>query len=142
MSKFKFVGFQENVEIPEGFELLKVSEEVSSHLDRDQLFLYFSDITKISQWLVPFQSLDLRPGGKSLFLNEVGEEVKATCISVNLGRDISILSDYFGQLNVEVNKAPGASTARVTFSILTDSSESMREMYSKFLSELKNLVSA
>ena len=142
MSKFKFVGFQEHVEIPAGYELLSVTEELSSHLDRDQLFLYFSDISKISQWLVEFHNLDLRPGGKCLFNNGEGEPVKATCISINLGRDIAILSDLFGQLNVEVEKAPSGSRALITFAILTDSPEKLREMYAKYLSDLKNLVSA
>jgi hypothetical protein len=141
MSKFKFVGFQESVEIPEGYELITVSEEVLSHLDRDQLFLHFSDISKISHWLVEFQSLDLRPGGKGFFNNGEGELLKATCISVNLGRDIAILTDLFGQLNVEVEKVPRGSKAHVTFSILTDDPEKFREMYSKYLSDLKKLVS-
>ena len=142
MSKFKFVGFQESVEIPEGYELLRVSEEISSHLDRDQLFLHFSDIAKISQWLVEFQSLDLRPGGKGFFNSGESEPAKATCISVNLGRNISILADTFGQLNVEVDKAPGGSKVLVTFAILTDNPEQFREKYSRYLGNLKGVVSA
>lgn len=141
MSKFKFVGFQESVEIPEGYELLKVSEEISSHLDRDQLFLYFSDVAKISEWLVKFQSLDLRPGGKGFFSNGESEPAKATCISVNLGSNIAILADLFGQLTVEVDKASAGSKALVSFAILTDNPEQFRAQYAKYLGKLKSVVS-
>lgn len=140
MSKFKFVGFQENVEIPAGFELLTATEEVQSHLERDQLYLFFSEVTKISQWLEKFTSFDLRPGGKGYFIDSSGQEVKATCISVNLGRDISILSDSFGQLTVEVDSASSGSEASLTFSILTDSPEIMKDRFSNYVNDLKKLV--
>ena len=74
-------------------------------------------------------------------MNDSGEEEKATCISVNLGRDIAILADLFGQLSVEVDKAPEGSKARITFSILTDRPLNLKDMYSHYLSDLKNLVS-
>ena len=50
MSKGNFVGFQQKIEIPEGFELLEINDEIESSLGKDELFSWLSKSESISQW--------------------------------------------------------------------------------------------
>lgn len=140
MAKINFVGFQENVEIPHGFSQVSFEEEIATQLDKDDLFSYFAIPSKISEWFYPCQSLDSRAGGKVRFLDSTGTEVIATCTAVNLGREISFLSNLFGQLNISVSKSGTTSKAHLQFLKLTDAPEETVESYKNFITRLEEVI--
>jgi hypothetical protein len=116
MAKVSFVGFQEKVEIPEGFQLLKIEEALESKKSREDLYLLLSDPTQLSLWLDTVKSFDSRPGGKLLFENGS----LATCTSINFGKDLSFVADEFGNFSAKVIKGKGVNTLELNFAILTD----------------------
>lgn len=136
MAKVSFVGFQEKVEIPEGFQLLKIEERFESLLSKDELFSLLSDPTKLSQWLDPVQSFDSRPGGKLIFENGAA----ATCTSFLLGKSVSFIADGFGNFTAEVIKSEENYSIQLTFAILTDEGESKSAEIINLINKLKVLA--
>ena len=119
MAKVSFVGFQEKVEIPAGFQLCSVGESLTSDLNKDALFSLLSDQTKISLWLGDVISFDSRPGGKLLFENGA----VATCTSFILGKEVTFISDVFGNVTAKVLKGREKNSIEIAFAILTDDGE-------------------
>lgn len=136
MAKVSFVGFQEKVEIPEGFQLLKIEESLNSSLSKDELFSLLSDPTKLSLWMEPVLSFDSRPGGKLIFENNA----IATCTSFLLGKSVSFISDGFGNFSAEVVKAKNSNSVQLAFAILTDTGESKSLEIIELINKLKALV--
>lgn len=120
MAKVSFVGFQEKVEIPEGFSQLEIEESFDSSRSRDDLFRLISDIAQISMWLGEVTSFDSRPGGKMVF----ADGTIATCTGFNLGREVSLISDSFGNFTAKVGKSEKGNSLQLNFAILTDGVES------------------
>ena len=115
MAKVSFVGFQEKVEIPEGFQLLEIEETCSSVKSRDELYALLSDPDLISQWLGSVSSFDSRPGGKLNF----NDGSVATCTSFLLGKEVSFIADSFGNFTAKVSNAKAGNAIQLKFSILT-----------------------
>ena len=122
MSKYKFVGFQEHIEIPEGFERLKLDIEFSSPLNSKDAFGLISDPENISQWLFTVKSFESKQGGKVVF-QSADATFDAVCTSFVLGKEVSFVSDEFGNLKVRVIKNSKASTFIAECAILTDRAE-------------------
>ena len=133
MAKDSFVGFQEKVEIPEEFQLLEIEELLPSSKNIEALFLLISDPTQISLWLEEVQSFDSRPGGKLLFLNGT----QAICTTFNLGKEISFISDYFGNFSAKVIKEKNGRALLVKFALLTDIGEKKSEDFLSIISRLQ-----
>lgn len=140
MSKFKFVGFQDQVEVPEGFQPFELIESIASKLDKDSLFGYISDPMKISQWFFSMSELDGRPGGKFLCTDQDGQPFEGRCTSIALGKEISLLAQPFGQLHAKVTSTPTGSAIEIRFQNLTDSESSLSAQYKDFLQRLRALV--
>jgi uncharacterized protein YndB with AHSA1/START domain len=141
MSKPSFVGFQEKVVIPEGFELLEINEKLESALGRDDLFALLALPEKLSQWFYTFTSVDLRPGGKVNFVGDDGATLQAVCTSVVFEKEISYIADVFGNLTVRVSKAGKLNVLEINFKILTDQPEEKRTRILQSIAKLKALVS-
>lgn len=131
MSKYKFVGFQEQVEIPEGFEKLEISKELQFSVS--DVYGYLSDPILISKWFYPIKSLDAKPSGKIEF-----EDVKieGICVAADLGRQITLLSNQFGEFSAQVKDA----TLNISFKILTDNVEAKRTEFEMCINSLKGLI--
>lgn len=140
MAKFKFVGFQEHVEIPEGYELLKVSETIESGESRDSLFLLVGTPTGLSKWFYKVNELDSRPGGKVSFEDKAANNFEGRCTAITMGREISLLADPFGQLNIKLSATSSGSQLEITFAILTDRKEEMHSIFIEFINALKAQV--
>ncbi|CAN2227612.1 hypothetical protein MCEMRE182_01366 [Candidatus Nanopelagicaceae bacterium] len=136
MAKVSFVGFQEKVEIPEGFQLLQIEERLESKKSRDDLYSLLSDSKQLSQWLNEVQSFNSRPGGKMIFTD--GSE--ATCTSFLLGKEVSLISDYFGNFNCKVVKGRDLNSLELNFSILSDDVESKTGEILIIIERLKKLL--
>ena len=136
MAKVSFVGFQEKIEIPEGFQLLQIEEHLESKRSRDDLFSLLSDSQQISHWLNEVQSFNSRPGGKMIFKD--GSE--ATCTSFLLGKEVSLISDYFGNFNCKVVKGRDQNSLELNFSILSDDVESKTCEILLIIERLKKLL--
>ena len=137
MAKFKFVGFQEQVEIPEGHELLKVSETIESEESKESLFMLIGTPAGLSKWFYQVHQLDSRPGGKVSFEDKEGKKFEGRCTAISMGREISLLADPFGQMNIKVSSSKSGSQIEITFAILTDRKEEMHALYISFIKALK-----
>lgn len=141
MAKVNFVGFQESVEIPEGFNLLEIKDEISSKLGKDELFAYLSRAELISQWFYSVKELDLRPGGKINFIDDAGMSAEAICTSIVFGREISLLADVFGNFTAKAKRTNGGSKMDFHFKILTDTPEEKSQRIIAAIEKLRVLVS-
>jgi hypothetical protein len=137
MAKFKFVGFQEHVEIPEGFELLEVQETLQSSHNRDSLFLLVGTPAGLSKWFYTVHQLDSRPGGKVSFEDHSGKTFEGRCTAVTMGREISLLADPFGQINIRISAVESGTQVDVAFAILTNQRAEMSALYQLFINSLK-----
>ena len=137
MAKFKFVGFQEHVEIPEGYELLEVQESLHTNLDRDALFILIGTPSGLSQWFYKIHKLDARPGGKFSFEERDGQSSEGRCTAVSMGREISLLADSFGQVNIRITSSQSGLLADIAFAILTDKKAEMSSLYQLLIDRLK-----
>ena len=136
MAKVSFVGFQEKVEIPEGFQLLEIEEIYSSAKSRDDLYSLISDPAQISQWLGSVNSFDSRPGGKLTF----NDGSIATCTSFVLGKEVSFIADSFGNFSAKIVKGKDENTIELKFTILTDKAQGKSAEILEILSRLQALL--
>lgn len=136
MAKVSFVGFQEKVEIPEGFQLLEIEENFTSAKQRDDLYKLLSDPDCISQWLATVRTFDSRPGGKLTF----NDGDVATCTSFVLGKEVSFIADSFGNFTAKVVKSNEGNTLQLKFAILTDNVEGKSAEILEILSRLQALL--
>ena len=141
MSKPSFVGFQEKVVIPEGFELLEIREVISSDLDKDKLFTLLGTASGLSQWFYEIKDLDLRPGGKINFIGDQGEQLKAVCTSILFGKEISLIADTFGNFAAKVGKAGTSQSIELHFKILTNDVLGKRMRIESSIQKLRAIVS-
>ncbi len=132
MAKYKFVGFQEHVEIPKGFEKIEISEKMQFSVS--DVYEYLSKPTLLSKWFYPIKSLDAKASGKIVFEDLNFEGI---CVAADLGRAITLLSDQFGEFSAHIK----GSTLFITFRILTDSPEAKRSEISTLINSLKKLIS-
>lgn len=137
MAKFKFVGFQEHVEIPEGFELLEIQESIQSNLSKDSLFILIGTPAGLSQWFYKVHNLDTRPGGKFSFDDIDGQSCEGRCTAVTMGREISLLGDAFGQVNIKLSANSTGAQIDIAFAILTDKKGEMTTRYQLLINQLK-----
>lgn len=140
MAKFKFVGFQEHVEIPEGYQPLELIEVIPSSLDKDSLFRYISVPEKISQWFYEVTEIDTRPGGKVQCIDRDGQPFEGRCTAIALGREISLLADPFGQMSAKVISIDSGAALEIRFHNLTDDEKTLTAQYKEFLERLQVLV--
>lgn len=141
MTKPSFVGFQEKVVIPEGFELLEIKERIESTLGRDELFALLALPEKISHWFYTFTSVDLRPGGKVNFNGDDGANLQAVCTSVVFEKEISYIADLFGNFTAKVIKTGKVNAIDLNFKMLTDQAETKRIRIVESIEKLKALIS-
>jgi len=131
MAKYKFVGFQEHVEVPEGFNRLEVSAEIDcGKLDP---FALLSQPAELSKWFYEIESLDAKPSGVIKFANDAYSGI---CISADLGKEITLVSDLFGELSANVK----GSNLKIVFRILTDAEAEKRAEFESMINTLKELV--
>jgi hypothetical protein len=141
MSKPSFVGYQEKVEIPQGYELIEIKKVIESQLSKDQLFAYLSDQELLSRWFYRISKFNSRPGGKVLFIDEEGIEHEAICTSIVFGREISFLADLFGNFQATVSTIPSGGSITISFKILTDLTVAKAELINSTIEKLRLLVS-
>jgi hypothetical protein len=140
MAGFKFVGFQEHVEIPAGFQLLQIQENVISQLDKDQTFALLSQPELMSSWFLNITSLVTKQGGKVTFRNSQGVMCEGICTAVAMGKEIALLSDEFGQFTAKVTSKGNATSVNIQFAILTDSLEIKESQLRGYIENLKAVL--
>lgn len=140
MAKINFVGFQEHVEIPENHELLEIREDIIYKLTRDQVFSLVSEPSQLSKWFYPVVSLDSKPGGKVEFLTSSGEKAEALCTSFIGGKEISLLSNQFGEFSAKIIGRKNSKLS-LRFRILTEEPEVINEALTTFVGNLREIIS-
>lgn len=139
MAKINFVGFQEHVEIPEGYELLEINEEIPSNLGRDDVFSFLSEPEKISGWFYQVLSLESKSSGKVTFLTLEGVKSEAICIAYDGGRELSLLSEKFGEFTAKVKGSKNCSLS-IKFRILTNDPNPIRTELLLLITKLRELL--
>lgn len=136
-----FVGFQQNIKIPEGHQLVVVEEEIKSSLERIQLFSLLSEPEEISRWFIHVNSLQSKQGGKVKFVNEAGSTSEAICTTYESGKEISLLSSEFGNYSAKVVGRKDFSV-KIAFQILTDQPVEAKKKLEVFVANLRGLISS
>lgn len=139
MAKFKFVGFQEHVEIPEGFKLLEVKEEIQCTLNRDAVFSLLSEPEKISLWFYQVLSFESKSSGKLLYVSSEGVKSEAICLAYDSGKEISFLADKFGEFTAKI-KGNKDCVLTIKFRILTNEPGSIEDELRVLVDNLRKLV--
>ncbi len=134
-----FVGFQQNIKIPEGHQLVVVEEEIKSSLERIQLFSLLSEPEEISRWFIHVNSLQSKQGGKVKFINEAGSTSEAICTTYESGKEISLLSSEFGNYSAKVVGRKDFSV-KISFQILTDQPIEAKKKLEVFVANLRGLI--
>jgi len=134
-----FVGFQQNIKIPEGHQLVVVEEEIKSSLERIQLFSLLSEPEEISRWFIRVNSLQSKQGGKVKFINEAGSTSEAICTTYESGKEISLLSSEFGNYSAKVVGRKEFSV-KISFQILTDQPVEAKNKLEVFVENLRRLI--
>jgi hypothetical protein len=134
-----FVGFQQNIKIPEGHQLVVVEEEIKSSLERIQLFSLLSEPEEISRWFIRVNSLQSKQGGKVKFINEAGSTSEAICTTYESGKEISLLSSEFGNYSAKVIGRKDFSV-KISFQILTDEPVEAKKKLEVFVENLRGLI--
>lgn len=134
MAKFKFVGSQEHIEIPEGHERVDFHEEFTYTLNDVGLFALLNEPKEISKWLAPIEKLDGAPGGKIEFAD--GSE--GVCVSFIPGKEVSLLSDHFGLCEMRILK----DRLLIDFKILTNDPDQAAENFMHCAEVLRALANA
>ncbi len=134
-----FVGFQQNIKIPEGHQLVVVEEEIKSSLERIQLFSLLSEPEEISRWFIHVNSLQSKQGGKVKFVNEAGSTSEAICTTYESGKEISLLSSEFGNYSAKVVGRKDFSV-KISFQILTDQPVEAKKKLEVFVANLRGLI--
>ena len=140
MSKYKFVGFQEHIEIPEGFEPLNIHHEITSSLSKGDAFAYLCVPAKLSQWFFTNEKFESKTGGKITFQTPVGEDI-AVCTGFVIQQSVALVSDLFGNLLATVEKAPEGSKIILDFKLLTDNSAEKIALIEPRIEALRELLS-
>jgi hypothetical protein len=134
-----FVGFQQNIKIPEGHQLVVIEEEIKSSLERIQLFSLLSEPEEISRWFIHVNSLQSKQGGKVKFVNEAGSTSEAICTTYESGKEISLLSSEFGNYSAKVVGRKDFSV-KISFQILTDQPVEAKKKLEVFVENLRGLI--
>ncbi len=134
-----FVGFQQNIKIPEGHQLVVVEEEIKSSLERIQLFSLLSEPEEISRWFIRVNSLQSKQGGKVKFINEAGSTSEAICTTYESGKEISLLSSEFGNYSAKVVGRKGFSV-KISFQILTNQPVEAKKKLEVYVANLRGLI--
>jgi hypothetical protein len=134
-----FVGFQQNIKIPEGHQLVVVEEEIKSSLERTQLFSFLSEPEEISRWFIRVSSLQSKQGGKVKFINEAGSTSEAICTTYESGKEISLLSSEFGNYSAKVIGRKEFSV-KISFQILTDQPIEAKKKLEVYVANLRGLI--
>jgi len=139
MAKVSFVGFQEHVEIPENHRLVDIEDEISCVLDKDSVFEFLSVPAKISEWFYRVNSLDSKQSGKVSFVNRAGVTSEAVCTSYIGGKEISLLSQEFGEYSAKIIGRKDCSV-KIRFRILTDNPDGAAKELEAHIENLRKLI--
>ena len=139
MTKYKFVGFQEHIDIPDGFEPLNIHHEISSGLSKSDVFAYLCVPEKLSQWFFATDKFELKTSGKVIFRTPFGDD-EAVCTGFVLEQHVALVSDFFGNLLAKVEKNSNGSTIILDFNILTDNSAEKISLIEPRIEALRELL--
>lgn len=139
MAKINFVGFQEHVEIPAGFELVEINQDIPCGQSRDEVFSYLSQPEKISQWFYRVLSLETKSSGKVTYLTPDEIKSEAICIAYDGGREISLLADHFGEFTAKI-KGGKSCTLSIKFRILTDNPKPIQDELASHINKLREII--
>jgi hypothetical protein len=110
----KFVGFAESPKPPEGAQLVVISATVTSEMSQHAIAATIFSKTGASYWLGEFTKYDLSLGGKVLFAETSKPSITFT--AVNLPKQVTLISDLLGELEIVITKSKTNAEMQLRFS--------------------------
>lgn len=110
----KFVGFAESPKPPEGAQLVVISATVTSDMSQHAIAATIFSKTGASAWLGEFTKYDLSLGGKCVFTETTKPSITFT--SVNLPKQVTLISDLLGELEIVITKSKTNAALQLRFS--------------------------
>lgn len=110
----KFVGFAESPKPPAGAQLVTVAVSIASDLSQDALAAHILSKTGARAWLGDFTKFDLSIGGKVVFAEASLPSITFT--SVNLPKQVTLISEELGELEIVITKSKTNAELRLRFS--------------------------
>lgn len=110
----KFVGFAESPKPPQGADLKEFSFTVETNQSQDAVAARLFAKSTAGAWLGEFTKYELTPGGKALFADATRPTITFT--AVNLPRQVTLICDPIGQLEIEITKSATKAELKLRFS--------------------------
>jgi hypothetical protein len=139
MSRIHFVGFQEHFEIPEDSELVEMRVEIECDFDEKEAFSLIGEAQYLSQWFYVIDSFESKPGGKLIFRDHNDVLAKGICTSYRPGKEVSLLSDEFGEFVGRVHRINERVWITLHLKSFEKDQAAKRFLYENFASRLREL---
>jgi hypothetical protein len=97
-----------------------ITRQVKVNKDLGHVTSFMTGAPQLGSWLSPVKSVDAVLGGRIEFRAETGFEHGATYHLLNLPEHVVILSDKFGEIDVQIEESNGKSIVNFTFSKADD----------------------
>jgi len=140
MSRINFVGFQEHFEIPEDSELVDMRVDIECDFDERDAFSLIGEARYLSQWFYTITSFESKPGGKLFFQDHNGSPAQGICTSYRPGKEISLLSDEFGEFIGRVQRVDEKVVIKLQLKSFEKDQEAKRALYGSFVKRLRELT--
>ncbi len=140
MSRVNFVGFQEHFELPEDSQLVDLRIDIECDFDEEKAFSLIGEARYLSQWFYEITSFQSKPGGKLHFIDQAGLPAQGICTSYTPGREISLLSEQFGEFIGRVTRVDAKVVIKLHIKCFAQEYEAKRELFSSFAQRLKELT--
>jgi hypothetical protein len=140
MSRVNFVGFQEHFEVPEDSQLVDLRIDIECDFDEQKAFSLIGEARYLSKWFYEITSFQSKPGGKIQFIDHTGSSFQGICTSYTPGREISLLSDQFGEFIGRVTRVDAKVIIKLHIKCFAQDYEAKRALFSSFAQRLKELT--
>jgi hypothetical protein len=104
-------------------------------------FSLIGEAQYLTQWFYEIRSLVSKPGGMVSFVNQAGELCEGVCTSYRPGKEISILSDEFGEFYGQILHVGNEVILRIRLKSIDDNPEAKSTLYNSLIERLRVIAS-
>jgi hypothetical protein len=141
VAKRRFVGFQDHYEVPDPRGLVDLQVDIECGLDEVKAFSLIGEAQYLTHWFCETKSLVSKPGGKVSFVNQSGELFEGVCTSYRPGKEISILSDEFGEFHGQILHVGNQIILRIRLKSIDDNPEAKSTLFKSLIERLRVIAS-
>lgn len=115
MADETFVGFAKSPKIDSALQRCQVSNTMHSQQEIETVFRTVTSSEGLSKWLIETLATDVRTSGKVRFRHDDENLSKAVFSHIDLGRQVVLNSEMFGELVVNLARKRDQVTVQVSF---------------------------